>query len=266
MGDGRVGAAREGAPRLGDQGHRPPFLPDRDHLRHRVAHITRQVLHLLRVATKVRRVVREVRVAALHDHALQVVEVRVQAVRPAEPDGVAPRPPGRASGARPGVPCARGTAARRRRPGLRAAASRGPRRPGGPRSASTSPSRFANTTADEASARSRDGRGRPRRARPRTAAIVRSERIASESTRVPSMSRARSRIGNAGEGRTLGRRSLKRDARPGRVAGARRGPAGRRTASPASGSRPPRRSSPPGRPRSRAARPHPARARPAGAR
>ena len=109
-----MGSARPANARLASaiEGHRPPFLPDRDHLRHRVAHITRQVLHLLRVATKVRRVVGEVRVAALHDHPLQVVEVRVQAVRQAEPDGVG----GDVRGERP-VPDEASDAATERRPG-----------------------------------------------------------------------------------------------------------------------------------------------------
>ena len=71
-----------------DERHRAPFLTDRDHLRHPVPHVTRQVLDHLGVAPKVRRVVGEVRVAALYDHPLEVVEVRVQAMLEAEPHRV----------------------------------------------------------------------------------------------------------------------------------------------------------------------------------
>ena len=149
-------------------------------------------------------------------------------------------------------------------------ASPGPPAPWWPTIGSTSPSRLANTTADDGirpvarltRTPAVDGAPGPRRSSA-------SESTASASTRVPSMSSAIIRIGKAGSGRVRGRWSSSDDgprSTTRRGAAAPRGPASPCTASRGAPRRPPRRSPRPGPHRSPGARPRRARAPPAGAR
>ena len=98
-------------------------------------------------------------------------------------------------------PTGRGTAARRGRSAPRAAASRGRRRPGGRRSASTRPSRFANTAAELAIRPVAIETRRRASTASRTAAIVRSEGSASVVDEGPVDVEGEERIGKAASGR-----------------------------------------------------------------
>ena len=72
-------------------------------------------------------------------------------------------------------------------------------------SGSSSPSRFANTTADDGIRPVARLTLTPRATASRTAATVRSDSSASASTSVPSMSSASIRMGNDASGRVAGR-------------------------------------------------------------